>query len=325
MYRYSGKSFFVYKPIAMTRLLFFSLLVTAINYTAAQNVGINNSNPDRPLTIRAVGENAELLSLRDTANNTRWHINFYGGGLNFTQTGIVDGRFFLSELGRAGIGTSEPKNILDVKGSMAIGDYAGSRSAPYNGLLVEGATGIGTYNPLAKLDVRDDSANRVVGKFRTTGGFSEIMTLNGTDYTDLGIDPAGGYVGTVYTGKNFRIRTGGIDRMFFDHSTGNVGIGQPFPQSKLDVEGNMVIGVGYSGSNAAPPNGLLIQGNTGIGTLTVNEKLVVNGAIKIADGGYTSLTNNAASPVPAGGAGTLAFSNGHFFGWTGSLWKQLDN
>jgi len=55
------------------------------------------------------------------------------------------------------------------------------------------------------------------------------------------------------------------------------------------------------------------------------EKMEVNGAIKIANNGYTGITNNAPSPIPAGGAGTIVFTETHFFGWNGSVWKQLDN
>jgi hypothetical protein len=66
-------------------------------------------------------------------------------------------------------------------------------------------------------------------------------------------------------------------------------------------------------------------GNTGIGTDQLTEKLVVNGAVKIANGGYTGLVQNATTPVPAGGSGTIVFSNNHFFGWNGTQWKQLDN
>lgn len=46
--------------------------------------------------------------------------------------------------------------------------------------------------------------------------------------------------------------------------TGNVGIGTTSPGSKLQVNGNAVIG--YSASTAGPNNGLAISGNVGIGT-----------------------------------------------------------
>lgn len=67
-------------------------------------------------------------------------------------------------------------------------------------------------------------------------------------------------------------------------------------------------------------------GRVGIGTTSdPTEKLEINGALKVGDGGYTGVTNGATTPKPAGGAGTIIFSSGNFYGWTGSAWKQMDN
>jgi hypothetical protein len=57
---------------------------------------------------------------------------------------------------RVGIGSVvfTPVNMLDVKGAMVIGNlYSGVNTAPVNGLLIEGNTGIGLTNPTQKLDV----------------------------------------------------------------------------------------------------------------------------------------------------------------------------
>lgn len=61
----------------------------------------------------------------------------------------------------------------------------------------------------------------------------------------------------------------------------NVGIGQASPISKLDVNGNLVVGTGYSGTVAAPTNGAIIEGNVGIGTSTpgTNRLQVTGGSI----------------------------------------------
>jgi hypothetical protein len=44
-----------------------------------------------------------------------------------------------------------------------------------------------------------------------------------------------------------------------------------------------------------------------------------------ADGGTTGVVDGAVTPVPQGGAGTIIFKSSHFYGWTGTEWKQLDN
>ena len=68
-------------------------------------------------------------------------------------------------------------------------------------------------------------------------------------------------------------------------SAQKVGIGSVVfaPQNMLDVKGAMVIGNTYSGVNAAPANGLLIEGNTGIGTVAPVKKLDVRGDIQVGD------------------------------------------
>jgi hypothetical protein len=58
----------------------------------------------------------------------------------------------------------------------------------------------------------------------------------------------------------------------------NVGIGQPAPASKIDVNGGVSIGAGYSGVNAAPANGAIIQGQIGIGTAAPGSSAAINTA-----------------------------------------------
>ena len=51
--------------------------------------------------------------------------------------------------GNVGIGTTNPVNKLDVNGGMAIGSYAGTNSATSNGLIVGGCVGIGNVTSCA--------------------------------------------------------------------------------------------------------------------------------------------------------------------------------
>ena len=64
---------------------------------------------------------------------------------------------------------------------------------------------------------------------------------------------------------------------------GRVGFGTATPQSALDVEGGAAIGSTYAGSSAAPANGLIVQGVTGIGTNSPNASymLDVNGRMRL--------------------------------------------
>ena len=70
---------------------------------------------------------------------------------NINTTPLVQGDFLTGYLG---IGTTTPKNKLDVEGGAVIGaTYSGTNTAPTNGLLVEGNLGIGTTTPSEKLDI----------------------------------------------------------------------------------------------------------------------------------------------------------------------------
>jgi hypothetical protein len=60
-----------------------------------------------------------------------------------------------------------------------------------------------------------------------------------------------------------------------------VGIGTVNPANRLDVEGAAVIGASYSGSVVGPTNGLLVEGNVGIGSNDAEATLHVEGV-----GGY---------------------------------------
>ena len=67
--------------------------------------------------------------------------------------------------GEIGIGTASPLNELDVSGGTAIGtSYAGTDTAPTNGLIVQGNVGVGTASPSNPLSV-----NGIVQSL--TGGF----------------------------------------------------------------------------------------------------------------------------------------------------------
>ncbi|MEL6143190.1 MAG: hypothetical protein AAFU67_16435, partial [Bacteroidota bacterium] len=82
-----------------------------------------------------------------------------GGGLGYLNT--LDTMLTLrwTSSGRVGIGTSNPKNKLDVEGGVAIGaNYSGNLTAPPNGVIIEGGVGIGTNNPQNKLDVEGRAA-----------------------------------------------------------------------------------------------------------------------------------------------------------------------
>jgi hypothetical protein len=168
------------------------------NMLYSQHVGINTTNPNRPLTIKGVGDDAELVSFVDLFDSTRWHINLAANGFNLARSGVRDYAFFLDNSGYLGLGTNQPGFPLQVN----------------------------QLHP-----------NGIIAFFRNTGGEGNIVLHNGTNYTGLGVDDNGGYVGSYYNPVDFRVLAGSNEHLRVK-ADGNIGIGITNPNAKLHVVGS---------------------------------------------------------------------------------------
>ncbi len=92
----------------------------------------------------------------------------------------------------------------------------------------------------------------------------------------------------------------------------------PTIASTIDVAGNLTIGATYAGVNAAPTNGLLVQGNVGIGTTTANGTLSLGGNQTAAAWGTTGINFSTAAATYTNSStaanGTVANSAVNSFG-----------
>lgn len=105
-------------------------------------------------------------------------------------------------------------------------------------------------------------------------GFGVTLMAEDITLTTYYPAPYGAYDELTTAGNTYLATTSGK----------NAGIGLATTdtiQNKLDVEGSVAIGASYSGTSAAPANGLIVQGKVGIGTASVevSDTLSVSGTV----------------------------------------------
>lgn len=221
-----------------------------------------------------------------------WQPSDGPGGVGSRHVMSIDGQ------GRMGIRVTNPFNGLDVEGSAAIGaGYAGSNSAPANGLIVEGSMGLGVNAPVEKLEVNGNIA-------LTYGGNREIYIpddtwLSSTGYS-LTLRASNSFqTGTLGTpGGNIVLRAGSCNN--FSSGSGATG-------------GNVIIqsGANTSQTFGSGPNGGYIAFLTGGANSAVNER------VRITELGRVGInTTTPAYPLDVSGSAGATYSG---YGYLASI------
>jgi hypothetical protein len=106
--------------------------------------------------------------------------------------------------------------------------------------------------------------------------------------------------------------TGGTNLLYDSNASVKVGVRTSGPKNALDVKGAAVIGSSYGGTNTAPTDGLIVQGNVGAGTTTTHNRLDVKGAAAIGStyGGTNTAPTDGLIVQGAVGVGTSAPTTG---------------
>ena len=166
-----------------------------------------------------------------------------------------------------------------------------------------GNVGIGTNDPKALLHIETNASNAGTSEGDELGSHNEIEALRISSYYNPGDVNSISSKISLLSDTNSQYAPHGKLLFYLNNSanggnnygyipdnmvmslvgSGNVGIGTTNPQNNLDVEGAAVIGATYSGTNTAPPNGLLVEGNVGIGTTSASNKLHVRSTYNVAN------------------------------------------
>ena len=190
------------------------------------------------------------------------------------------------------------------KGTNNFAIYTDGSTKSYFG----GNVGIGTTTPQTRLHVGVDSGGEVARFSFNSGASLKVYADSG--YTGI-------FTGSTVTSNN-SYYFGEVDNRHFWYSGGgegmrlnptglSIGTGAS-ALNRLEVEGGAVIGATYAGAQTAPSNGLLVEGNVGIGTTTPADKLNVWGNVLVgtnSSGNTITLQRNF-----GGGSNEILFDSG---------------
>ena len=287
------------------------------------NVGVGTSDATDKLTVNIGTEDGKGITLNGEDNIIRaFTFNELATGqgeINWRKTGVE--KALAASIRSVGTTSRGRKGL-----GFFTGDFDDFTTDAVERMRItpDGRVGIGTTTPESQLQIAldynvvglnmqgiiMDVATGDKGSISFSGGPLTISNSSSNKPLNLFSDNGPVIINAKYTSPGgIYLKTNDAKRLEVVAKSGG---GEYDGVAVYDIHGNVTAKFSQGGL-------------VGIGTVTPTEKLEVNGAIKIDNGGYTGIVADDATPVPTGGAGTIVFSNGAFFGWNGTAWKKLDN
>lgn len=249
------------------------------------NVGIGTVAPLVTLHAHGTGyfqgelSSSDMLSLKTGPQSTREAFMRRPTTNNLTLGTANTERLRIDSVGNIGIGTSSPTATLQVSGSFIVSTSA-QTTTPSLYVGTNGNVGVGTTSPQSKL--------HLVGVSNTSGGLT-IGAAYGTDRLAIHTTGSVSSVLRMLTnGGLFVQSSGGSNIAGFQSNNFGVGIGRNFANA------------------GTPTDGLLVEGNVGIGTTAPTRTLDVSGSANIS--GTVKIAGTGAEPCNASSIGTIRYN-----------------
>jgi hypothetical protein len=287
-------------------------------YFNAGDVGIGTASPSSKLHVEDTSSTSPLRAY----NGSR----YAAMGANNNAAWIQAGGSPTHGL-RLSAGGNGSLSVYASRG-VAIGEYPTTDPGADN-FTVAGDVGFGTTTPISPLQV-ENTLNALADTDEPENYHLFLRAPNNTNNHGVGIafgrssstNDVG--AGIIYKRTNSSAKgelqfynkqnttdDGAVTLAMVIKDDGDVGINLSNPANKLSVNGNAAVGSSYA-SSTAPTNGLIVEGNVGIGTASSNEKLWVEGTVRIKV--YTFSALPAAST-----AGQRAFISDSYYQMSSSM------
>jgi hypothetical protein len=193
---------------------------------------------------------------------------------------------------RMGINTTTPRFAIDVVGGGLRVSNGSDDSSDFTHIRTDGT-----------LEVRNNNTSPELPMLALYGPYGNMF-----------------FYGSHFTTPNINLAT--AENLFVVRGGGNLSVGAypgGNPVSKLMVNGNATVGAAYK-LTAAPTNGLLVEGNTGIGTDTPTAKLDVNSDII-----RLRTAKTPASATATGNAGDICWDADYIYVCVATdTWKRAE-